>query len=88
MNLFSFLFMLTSLSNKTYLYKKPILNCKDCVFYMQDYGKDKNGVPLCKKYGEKDSFTGKIIFYEASKCRDDVFRCGEDAKHFIQKNTL
>ena len=57
------------------------MNCKDCVFYMQD----KNGVPLCKKYGEKDSFTGKIIFYEAVACRDDVFRCGEDATHFIQK---
>ena len=64
-----------SLSNKFILNKK-IVDCNDCAFYSNK---------LCKKYGEKDSFTGKIIFYEAKTCRGDVFRCGEDAKHFIQK---
>ena len=81
MNLFSIFLMLTSLSNKSVFNNKKIVDCKDCIFY----SKDKNGPDLCKKYGEKDSFTDKIIFYEASKCRDDVFRCGEYGTHFILK---
>ena len=91
MNLFSLFFILHSLSNKSGFNNKKIVNCKDCVFYSKNKIKGViEGViegenDLCKKYGEKDSFTGKIIFYEASKCREDVFRCGEYGTHFIQK---
>jgi hypothetical protein len=97
MNIIFLLGMLNSLSNKQIINYKDInykninckdINCKDCIFYTKiETGKENKIKPmeLCRKYGEKDSFTGKIIFYEAEKCREDVFRCGEYAKHFIKK---
>ena len=57
-------------------------DCKECAFYSK--GLD-GGPGLCKKYGEKEDVTGKIIFYQAKKCRDDVFRCGDKGKYFIKK---
>ena len=84
MNFFLFLSVISSLSSN-----KKMINCKDCVFYNpnqnQNPSNKDNGAALCKKYGEKDNFTGKIYFYEAEKCREDVFRCGEYGKCFIPK---
>jgi hypothetical protein len=40
----------------------------------------------CKKYGEVDTFTGEIVFYELSKCREDEFRCGKKGVHFLPKD--
>jgi hypothetical protein len=40
----------------------------------------------CKKYGEIDSFTGEVVFYELSKCREDEFRCGKKGLHFLPKS--
>jgi hypothetical protein len=59
-------------------------SCKDCKFHMIT-----NTVPSkekCKKYGEIDSFTGEVIFYELSKCRDDELRCGVKGVHFLPKD--
>jgi hypothetical protein len=60
-------------------------SCKDCKFHMIT-----NTVPSkekCKKYGEVDSFTGEVVFYELSKCREDEFRCGVKGVHFLPKDT-
>ena len=65
--------------------KKIILpSCKDCKFHMIT-----ESVPSkekCKKYGEVDTFTGEIVFYELSKCREDEFRCGKKGVHFLPKD--
>ena len=86
--LFSFSFSLAVInkSNKIIIFKNNIPDCKDCIFYSKN---DLNidSVGLCKKYGEKETITEKIIFYESKKCRDDIFRCGEYGKHFIKKHT-
>jgi hypothetical protein len=78
MNMFLLYHFITSV-----VYVKKINpDCKDCIFYSKGI-KDKPSI--CKKYGEKEDITGRIIFYESKKCRDDVFRCGESGKYFQKK---
>lgn len=81
MNLFLLFSFLTN------IIKNPKTNiipdCKDCIFYNKGITKDSPN--LCRKYGEKEDLTGRIIFYDVNKCRSDIFRCGEHGKYFIKK---
>jgi hypothetical protein len=75
-----FLLLFKLITKYPKIYNIP--DCKNCIYYTLT----KQGDSLCKKYGEKEDITGKIIFYETSKCREDVFRCGENGKYFSEKN--
>lgn len=65
-----------------------IPDCKKCIYYKEYFSspRDITKQQLCTKYGEKEDLTGRILFYEAKKCRDDVFRCGENGKYFTSHN--
>jgi len=76
MNLVRLLHLFIITSNKKVFVEKTIPSCNDCVFYRE------NGD--CRKYGERDSFTNKIVFYKAEMCREDIFRCGPSGLYFTR----
>ena len=80
MRLFYLFHFLMNVSNK----KLFVPSCKDCIFYM--ISESKNGIEKCKKYGEIDDFTGKVVFYPLEKCRGDELRCGSNGVHFFPKD--
>ena len=71
------------------IFQKNVIipDCKKCIYY-KEYFTNPIKQQLCTKYGEKENLTNRIIFYEAAKCRDDVFRCGEYGKHFVNRNDV
>ena len=52
--------------------------CVDCIYYIGSHIKEHSD---CLKFGTKKPF----IFEKAEKMREDITKCGPDAKSFISK---
>jgi hypothetical protein len=53
--------------------------CAECVFYKSTNTR----MGFCRKFGEKDVVSGKIIFTFAHNVREDVRLCGEKGRYFV-----
>ena len=74
---FNFLNLLIIASNK------KVLLCDNCIYFQKT-----SKINICKKFGELDDITKKIIYQQPENCREDVFKCGSNGFYYKDHDRL
>jgi hypothetical protein len=73
-------YVLTSLISKIYSTTLPTKKiCRDCIHFIGDNTE-------CRKFGDTNIITGKVIYKSARSVREDDTKCGENAILFQENN--
>jgi len=56
--------------------------CTDCIYYEKRDHPFTNCLSKCRRFGERDSETGRITYEYADLCRKSEHKCGLLAKYF------
>ena len=86
------LFMVKASFHNTRLFSNANANsntntkCTDCLYYEPREHPFTNGLSKCRRFGERDSESGRITYEYADLCRKNEQKCGQAAKYFEQKN--
>jgi hypothetical protein len=74
------LFMARSSFQNTRMFSNP--KCKDCIYYETREHPFTNCLSKCRRFGDRDSETGRISYEYADLCRKSEQKCGETGKYF------
>ena len=56
--------------------------CTDCLYYEPRDHPFTNCLSKCRRFGERDSESGRITYEYADLCRKNEMKCGKEAKYF------
>ena len=68
----------------TRLFLNP--KCTDCIYYEPRDHPFTNCLSKCRRFGERDSESGRITYEYADLCRKSEQKCGQEAKYFDPKD--
>ena len=64
----------------TRLFSQP--DCRQCIYYEPRDHPFTNSLSKCRRFGERDSESGRITYEYADLCRKNEEKCGPAAKYF------
>ena len=74
------LFMVRASVCNTRMFSNP--NCTDCIYYEKRDHPFTNCLSKCRRFGARDSETGRISYEYADLCRSSEKKCGPVGKYF------
>jgi hypothetical protein len=83
-------FLLSIVSGSPIIKNKNIPACRNCIHYKPDLYNNEftSSYNDCKKFGEKNIISDKIIFESADSCRRDESKCGANGKYFEEEKNI
>jgi hypothetical protein len=57
-------------------------NCTQCIYYEPRDHPFTNCLSKCRRFGERDSESGRITYEYADLCRKNEQKCGQEGKYF------
>ena len=64
----------------TRLFSHP--DCRQCIYYEKRDHPFTNSLSKCRRFGERDSESGRITYEYADLCRKNEEKCGPLGKYF------
>ena len=83
-------FLLSIVSGSPIIKNNNIPACRNCIHYKPDFYSNEFTTTYndCKKFGEKNIISDKIIFESVASCRRDESKCGANGKYFEEEKNI
>jgi len=83
-------FLLSIVSSSPIIKNSNIPACRNCIHYKPSFYNNEftSSYNDCKKFGEKNIISDKIILESAESCRRDESKCGANGKYFEEEKNI